>query len=90
MIIFDSPLSRLTKTGPLYAQIAEGILDRIESGELAPGDRLPSERKMSRMLGVNRLTVRRALEVLASQGLLLRRQGDGTYVAEPKIARQAG
>jgi GntR family transcriptional regulator len=90
MITFDSPPSRFTKTGPLYAQIAEGILARIESGELSPGDRLPSERQLSRMLGVNRLTVRRALEMLASQGLLLRRQGDGTYVAEPKIERQAG
>ena len=90
MITFDSPLSRLTKTGPLYAQIAEGVLDRIESGDLSPGDRIPSERKLSRMLGVNRLTVRRALEMLASQGLLSRRQGDGTYVTELKIERQAG
>jgi GntR family transcriptional regulator len=51
---------------------------------------LPSERDLSQRLGVNRMTLRRALEMLESQGLLLRRQGNGTYVAEPKIERQAG
>jgi GntR family transcriptional regulator len=74
----------------LYVQIAESLLDRIESSELRPGDRLPSERELSNMLDVNRMTVRRALQVLESQGLLIRRRGDGTYIAEPKIERQAG
>jgi len=75
---------------PLYVQIAESLLDRIESGELRPGDRLPAERELSQMLEVNRMTVRRALQVLELQGLLMRRQGDGTYVTAPKIERQAG
>lgn len=74
---------------PLYIQIAESLLDRIESGELEPGDRLPSERELSRKLGVNRMTLRRALRLLETQGLLVRRRGDGTYIAEPKIERQA-
>lgn len=82
-------INRYKTSIPLYVQIAESLLDRIESGELQPGDRLPSERDLSKMLGVNRMTVRRALRVLESQGLLLRRQGAGTYVAEPKIERQA-
>ncbi|MBU0703794.1 MAG: GntR family transcriptional regulator [Chloroflexi bacterium] len=82
-------INRYETSIPLYAQIAESLLDRIESGELRPGDRLPPERNLSRVLGVNRMTVRRALQVLESQGLLLRRQGAGTYVAEPKIERQA-
>jgi GntR family transcriptional regulator len=90
MIISDWPVSRFSTTVPLYIQIAEGICNRIEAGELLPGERLPSERKLSQMLGVNRMTLRRALEMLESQGLLLRRQGDGTYIAEPKIERQAG
>ena len=66
------------------------MLDQIESGELSPGDRLPSERELSERLGVNRMTLRRALELLETQGLLARRRGNGTYVAEPKIERQAG
>jgi GntR family transcriptional regulator len=86
----DPPTNRLLAAAPLYVQIAEGLLDRIESGELSPGDRLPAERELSEMLGVNRLTLRRALWVLETQGLLTRRQGKGTFVAEPKYERQAG
>jgi len=82
-------INRYETSIPLYVQIAESLLDRIESGKLRPGDRLPPERNLSKMLSVNRMTVRRALQVLESQGLLLRRQGAGTYVAEPKIERQA-
>lgn len=87
---FKDSRSRFTAALPLYIQIAEGLLNRIESGELSPGDRLPSERELSDMLSVNRLTLRRALQILESQGLIIRRQGDGTYVAETKFERHAG
>ncbi len=80
---------RLATPSPLYSQIAENLIDQIESGELAPGDRLPPERELSTLFGVNRVTVRRALRLLAAQGLLERRQGAGTYITEPKIERQA-
>lgn len=89
MTSIRSTISRFTPAVPLYIQIAEGLLDQIESGELAPGDRLPSERELSEMLGVNRMTLRQALGMLESQGLLVRRQGSGTYVADPKIEREA-
>jgi GntR family transcriptional regulator len=72
---------------PLYIQIAESLIDKIESGELGPGDQLPPERELSQQLGVNRMTLRRALRVLESQGLVVRRHGVGTYIAEPKIDR---
>lgn len=84
------PVSRRLTSAPLYIQIAESLLGRIESGELAPGDRLPPERSLSEMLGVNRMTVRQALRVLELQGLLERRQGRGTTVALPKFDRNAG
>lgn len=74
----------------LYVQVAQGMLDWIESGSLGPGTQLPSERELSERLGVNRMTLRRALGMLAAQGLLVRKQGKGTYVASPKIERQAG
>jgi GntR family transcriptional regulator len=73
---------------PLYIQIAEGLISQIESGELSPGDRLPAEREMSDRLGVNRMTLRRALRVLAAQGLVIRKHGVGTFIAGPKIERQ--
>jgi GntR family transcriptional regulator len=57
--------------------------------ELKPGDRLPPERELSEILGVNRLTLRRGLQKLELQGLLNRRQGAGTYVSKPKIEQQA-
>ncbi len=65
------------------------MIARIESGELVAGDRLPAERDLSLSLGVNRLTLRRALRSLETQGLITRRQGRGTHVAAPKIERQA-
>jgi len=74
---------------PAYIQIAENLLDKIAIGELAPGERLPSERDLSKSLKVSRMTVRAALRVLDNQGLLVRRTGDGTYIAQPKIERQA-
>ena len=86
----ERPVRRAEITAPLYSQIADNLLDQIESGKLVPGDRLPPERDLSQQLGVNRLTLRRALRVLESQGLLVRRQGAGTYIAEPKIEREAG
>ncbi|HXW00987.1 MAG TPA: GntR family transcriptional regulator, partial [Anaerolineae bacterium] len=90
MIALEPPIDYLTATVPLYIQIAEGLLARIESGELTPGDRLPPERELSETLGVTRMTLRQALRVLETQGLLVRRQGIGTYIAKPKIERAAG
>ena len=90
MVPAERLINRYETSIPLYVQIAESLLDRIESGELRPGDRLPAERELSQTLEVNRMTVRRALQVLELQGLLMRRQGDGTYVTAPKIERQAG
>lgn len=73
---------------PLYIQIAEGFISQIESGELSPGEKLPPERELSEKLGINRMTLRRAFRVLESQGVLVRRHGVGTFIAEPKIDRR--
>jgi GntR family transcriptional regulator len=90
MASLSRPLPRPKVGGlPLYVQITEALTARIESGELAPGDRLPPERELSRALGVNRLTLRRALRSLEAGGMIVRRQGRGTHVASPKIERQA-
>ncbi len=84
----DAPSSPLAYSVPLYIQIADGLVGQIESGELVPGARLPAERDLSERLGVNRMTLRRALRVLEIQGLVVRKHGVGTFVAESKIDRQ--
>jgi GntR family transcriptional regulator len=74
---------------PLYIQISQSLLAQINSGELAPEERLPSERDLSNRLQVSRMTIRAALRELDSKGLLIRRPGDGTYISKPKIERYA-
>lgn len=69
---------------PLYQQIITLIENALERGQLAPGDRLPAERQLSQLLGVNRSTVIHALDQLSDRGLLLRRRGAGTYINPQK------
>jgi len=80
---------RFQSAVPLYVQIAESLLEQIATGKLSPDELLPSERKLSKQLNVSRVTLRAALSVLDNKGLLVRRPGDGTYIAKPKIERQA-
>ncbi|MEW6732850.1 MAG: PLP-dependent aminotransferase family protein [Acidobacteriota bacterium] len=67
---------------PLYLQIKKGIQDRILSGALRIGTRLPATRELARQLGVNRSTVTNAYEELLADGLLSSHVGQGTFVAE--------
>ncbi len=87
MVITQEATDTYTYSIPLYIQIAEKLISRIESGDLPPGEKLPPERRLSEKIGVNRMTLRRALKVLESQGLILRKHGVGTFIAEPKIDR---
>jgi GntR family transcriptional regulator, transcriptional repressor for pyruvate dehydrogenase complex len=65
----------------LYKRIAAHVRELIESRELQPGERLPPERELARMLGVSRIPVREAMRTLAAQGLIEIRHGQGTFVA---------
>jgi GntR family transcriptional regulator len=67
---------------PITKQIAEQIRTRCASGGLRPGDRLPSVRQLAQELAVNQNTILRVYERLTAEGLLERRHGDGTYVAD--------
>ncbi len=69
---------------PLYYQIREQLRRQILSGELKPGDPLPSEAQISAQCGVSRMTARLALSQLANEGLVVRQKGRGTFVAPPK------
>jgi GntR family transcriptional repressor for pyruvate dehydrogenase complex len=68
------------KPKKVSAQIAEQIRSSILAGEFAPGDKLPPERELAEMFGVSRPSVREALNVLASSGLVMSYQGGGTVV----------
>ena len=63
------------------------LRDRIMSGELAAGDRLPGEPSLAAEHGVSRVTLRRALDRLADEGLICRKPGSGTFVRGPGIAK---
>jgi GntR family transcriptional regulator len=66
---------------PLYAQIRALIERALESGEWAPGQAIPSELELASRFGVSQGTVRKAVQALAADNLLVRRQGKGTFVA---------
>ena len=65
---------------PRYLQIKTAILEEIQTGELRPDDKIPSEHKLANAYSVSRLTVQRAIRELVSEGLLRRTQGSGTFV----------
>ncbi len=74
---------------PLYHQLAEQLTTAITSGELMPGDLFENEIDLAKRLALSRPTVRRAIQELVGRGLLLRRQGLGTRVANRKVHRRA-
>ena len=70
----------LIQTRSIAEQVEELLRGRIRDGSYAPGSRMPSESELSEEFGVSRATVRTVLAKLAVNGLILRKQGDGTYV----------
>ncbi|HYT09528.1 MAG TPA: GntR family transcriptional regulator [Mycobacteriales bacterium] len=73
---------------PLYFQVSRQIEAAIESGELAPGDRLENEISLADRWGLSRPTMRRAIEELVGKGLLVRRRGIGTQVVHGRVKRR--
>ena len=70
------------REGAAYRQLAGILRDRIGSGALQPGQRMPSEKDLHDEFGLARETVRRALAVLRAEGLIDVRHGHGTFVAD--------
>jgi len=66
-----------------YQQIADRLREQIDTGALQPGERLPSEPDLVRQFEASRNTVRLAIALLTNQGLVVTRQGLGTFVTEP-------
>lgn len=72
---------------PTYLEVAADIRDRITSGELGPGQVLPSETEMHQQYGISRPTIRRVIGQLRAEGLVVTIQGSGTFVREPRRPR---
>jgi GntR family transcriptional regulator len=72
---------------PLYRRVKAALTRRIADGEWQPGQLIPSEFDIAREIGVSQGTVRKALDVMAAENLLVRRQGKGTFVARHDEAR---
>jgi GntR family transcriptional regulator len=76
-----TPLAAQAEGMALYRAAKRALLRAIESGAVAPGAALPSETQLARTLGVSIGTLRRAVDELVAEHILVRRQGRGTFVA---------
>jgi GntR family transcriptional regulator len=70
-------------TGPLYVKLRRTLEEAVRKGTLGHGDALPPERDIAEFAAVSRVTVRKAIDDLVADGLLVRRHGSGTFVAKP-------
>jgi len=75
---------------PLYYKIEQEILESIQSEAYKPGDQLPSEAEIAQQYQVSRITAKRALDDLVSQGWAYRQQGRGTFVSQARIKEMSG
>src|SRR5215218_4922387 len=79
--LFGAESIVLPQGGPLYLQLKRWIEDAVRRGAIKPGDALPSERDLAARVDMSRVTVRKAVQHLVREGLLVQRHGSGTYVA---------
>jgi GntR family transcriptional regulator len=76
----------MLKSGrPMHEQISDWLREGIEGGDYAVHDQLPSESQIGERFNVSRITVRRALQTLEGEGLIYRRQGLGSFVADNRL-----
>lgn len=71
---------------PLFTQLARSLGGAITSGRYRAGDRIPTEPELADLYGVSRITVRRAIDELSNDGMVVKRQGKGTYVRNRKVS----
>ncbi|MCT8003361.1 GntR family transcriptional regulator [Sphingomonas sanguinis] len=77
----DIAWTRSDEATPLYMQLAQSLREHINGGGIDPGSALPSERELSEMAGLSRVTVRKGLKQLIDEGVLISKHGSGTFVA---------
>src|SRR5690348_4662338 len=69
---------------PRYLVIKQSICDAVRDGRLRPGDRVPSEAELVQQFEVSRMTANRAVRELQAAGVVVRRAGSGSFIAEPR------
>ncbi len=77
-------MSNIDKGFAIYEKIKFSIREKIDSGELKPGDRVSSELELANLFKASRMTANRALKELTAEGRIIRIQGVGSFVAKPK------
>lgn len=88
--LFGAESIALPQGGPLYLQLKRWIEDAVHRGAIRPGDALPSERDLAARVEMSRVTVRKAVQHLVREGILVQRHGSGTYVApQPNRVEQS-
>lgn len=83
----DSAIDGPAGFRPLYRRVKETLTRRLADGVWQPGQLIPSEMEIARDIGVSQGTVRKALDEMTAENLLVRRQGKGTFVARHDEAR---
>lgn len=73
-------------TEPVYAQLVRILRRQVADGVLRPGDQLPSEAQLCRRYSVSPMTVRRVINILADQGIVVGEQGRGTFIRPVELA----
>src|ERR1700712_4085605 len=81
--IFSPERMLAAGTGPLYVKLRRTLEEALRAGTLRQGDALPAERDIAEYAAVSRVTVRKAIDNLVADGLLVRRHGSGTFVTRP-------
>lgn len=73
------------RNGPLYAQLFQRLTEAMTQGLLPPGSTLPPEREIAQLTALSRVTVRRAVQMLVRDGLIVQKQGAGSFVAAAPV-----
>ena len=74
---------------PIYRQLADLLKEQIETGIYKPGQQIPPESRFCEEYGISRVTVRKAIEILTEEGILVKQQGKGTFVAVSMIVESS-
>jgi GntR family transcriptional regulator len=77
----DAPFPGVPLNAPLYREVKRQLMEALSGGEWRPGDAIPAERRLAERYGISIGTVRKAIDELVAENILIRQQGRGTFVA---------